>query len=182
MLLLAQDGPGMTPEQINYIAESKLPGERDRNAVFGGTTGLFDYINPVVGPKAAAYLENAGFVARTNTGTLRITEQGISRIRGAVREGDDSSTVFTLDPDAPLDYIGLLSELDALDDPLIIDPYFHPHDLAILAAALPGARLLTIDRYVSEVKALANRSSVNHLRRGATRRSLEGWGRIVRAR
>ncbi|MGW9021095.1 hypothetical protein ACWGOE_06390 [Leucobacter chromiiresistens] len=169
MLSLARTGPGMTAAEIDYVAASELPLERDRTG--GGLRGLstlsYDLLFPVVGPKASEYLRNAGFIAQIpGTNSFRITEHGSALLKGAISQGDDSRAVFKLDPDAPLDYIGLLSELDSLDDPLVIDPYFHPYDFAQLVDALPGVTLLTIDYYVSKVDAFDKPKLSATLKRG----------------
>lgn len=163
MLSLARTGPGMTAAEIDYVAASALPLERDRTG--GGLRGLsslsYDLLFPVVGPKASDYLLRAGFIVQIpRTNNFRITDHGSALLKGAIHQGEDSRAVFKLDPDAPLDYIGLLSELDSLDDPLVVDPYFHPYDFAQLADALPGVTLLTIDRYVEKVDAF-NKPKLN---------------------
>lgn len=155
MLWLAQTGPGMTAAEIDFVAASKFPIERDWNG--GGLRGtsslLMESLYPVVGPNASVYLLSAGFIGPAAQGTFKITEQGIALLRGTMRQSEGTNAVFKLDPEAPLDYIGLLSELDSLENPLVIDPYFHPYDLEAVVDAMPGVRLITVDRYVEKVEA-----------------------------
>lgn len=181
MLSLARTGPGMTAAEIDYVAASELPLERDRTG--GGLRGLssfsYDLLFPVVGPKASEYLRNAGFIVQIpGTNSYRITDHGSALLKGAVRQGEDSRAVFKLDPDAPLDYIGLLSELDSLDDPLVVDPYFHPYDFAQLVDALPGVTLLTIDYWVNKVDAFDKPKLSATLKRGQFEEAL---GRLTGA-
>lgn len=170
MLWLAQTGPGMTAAEIDFAGASKLPLERDWNGggLRGTSTSSFtmDLFHPVAGPTASTYLFGAGLVSRASSQTFKITEQGIALLKGVMRQSSDTSAVFKLDPEAPLDYIGLMSELDSLADPIVVDPYFHPHDFATLADALPGVTLLTIDREVSKVDAFAKPKLNASLKRG----------------
>lgn len=168
MLWLAQTGPGMTAAEIDFVGASKLPLEREWNGGgLRGTSSLArDLFHPVVGPTASTYLLGAGLVCRASSQRLKITEQGIALLKGTMRQSSDNSAVFKLDPEAPLDYIGLMSELDSLAEPIVVDPYFHPHDFAMLADALPGVTLLTIDREVSKVDAFDKPRLNASLKRG----------------
>lgn len=169
MLWLSQTGPGMTAAEIDFIAGSPLPLERDRSG--GGLRGVssfsYDFLFPVIGPAASVYLTGSGLIAPVReAGTFKITEQGVALLRGIIRQDETSGSVFKLDPDAPLDYIALLSELDTLEDPLVIDPYFHPYDFAGLVDALPGVTLLTINREVAKVEAFDKPKLSKSLKRG----------------
>jgi hypothetical protein len=156
MLWLAQTGPGMTAAQIDYVAVSELPGERDWNAGgFRASSIMMNSLYPVIGPNASVYLYGAGLIAPAANQTFKITDQGVALLKGAMGQSVETNAVFKLDPEAPLDYIGLLSELDSLEDPIVVDSDFHPHDYSSLVAALPGVKLITIDADVAKVDAFA---------------------------
>lgn len=152
MLYLSRSGPGLTIEEINYVAESRVPGERDWIGT-ALTSAMTVQMHPVVGPPASEYLIASGLIAKSGSSDLwRITDQGAALVQGFMRQQDDVPPVFILDPDAPLDYHGLLNELTFLDNPLVVDAYFHPHDFNLLTVGLPGSTLITVSRAVARVE------------------------------